>query len=120
MKLRGKKLEVDSKLEQRVKEEISQSDFKQKPWEAKMKARNEVIRRRYIEAARKAAQAAKTNVENPQKIALENIAKSLDTYAKNMPIETSRDAPLKIEKAKKNGLNNEAKEMVESQKKSLE
>lgn len=82
MKWRGKKPDVDSKLEQRVKEEISKKDFSQKPWEDKLKARNEVIRRHYIEVARKAAQAAKNSTEKPQQKAFEDIAKSLDTYAK--------------------------------------
>lgn len=34
-----------------------------------------------------------------------------------MPIETSRDVPLKAEEAKNNGLNNEAKQMIENQQK---
>jgi hypothetical protein len=118
MKRRGKKPDVDSKLEKRVKEEVSEKDFNKKPWEDKMKARNQLIRKRYIEAARKAAQAAKNSKEKPQKKAFEHIAKSLDSYAKNMPVEASRDTPLKAAEAQNNNLNHEAERMAESQEKS--
>jgi len=45
------------------------------------------------------------------------MAKSLDSYAKNMPIETSRDAPLKAAESRNNSLNIESKRMAESQEK---
>ncbi len=117
MKRRGKKPDVDGQLEDRVKEEVTKKDFNQKPWENMMKNRNEVVRRRYIEAAGKAAQAANKNSGNQQGKAFEAIAKSLNTYAKNMPIETSRDIPLKANESKNKGLINEAKRMTENQQK---
>ncbi|CAM4381192.1 MAG: hypothetical protein LEGION0398_MBIBDBAK_01085 [Legionellaceae bacterium] len=103
MNQRGKKPLSDLKLEQKIKVEIKQENPKAKAWEDKMLTRNQVIRRRYIEEARKAGRAHGYATDEAKKNMLKDVALSLDKYARNLPLEKPRYHDIKLEESKLQG-----------------
>ena len=92
LKKRGIQPNRDKVCEARAKVE-----HKLFPWEVKMQQRNQWMRGQYINAARKAAQASQHVADTQQQQTAYRLAKTLDGYAKKMPLEQSRDAILRAQ-----------------------
>lgn len=90
MKKRGVKPRVETALIQKVKQEQSVGNNSPHPSQEKMNKRNQIIRKRYADMAKKVAQKAEKLNSPDEKKKYQHAAGLLDYHAMTMPVEKSR------------------------------